>query len=403
MAMMHLVARWSQLHPDKDRKIAVATVDHGLRRQSRREAQWVGEQARAIGLDHEILEWEGAKPSTGLQDAAREARYRLLSGLAWRYRPQGPVGIVTAHTEDDQAETLLMRLARGSGLDGLTGMSASRVLDRDGDCRLVRPLLAVPGARLQATLEAAGLSWLEDPSNDSDRFERVRLRKAGAALAAIGLTNAKIALSARRLERARAALEDAAKALQLVARLDLHGGIYASLDANVLQGAAEDVHLRVMARLIAAFGGQEDPPRLSRLESFLSRLCAPDFETGTLGGAIVTRRASELLIYREPGRTPLPETRLAPGEAAEWDRRFRVATAPEIAAPVAVRALGAPGFAKLRQQLGAELKVPARAAAALPAFWQDGALIAVPPLTRLPGGSAAWDDKARLCSAEFLW
>ena len=149
-----------------------------------------------------------------MQDAAREARYRLLSELAQRYRPSGAVAVVTAHTEDDQAETFLMRLARGSGLDGLAAMSVCRPLDRDAGCQLVRPLLAIPGARLRAHAESGRSDWLEDPSNDCDRFERVRLRQARAALAALGLAPEKIALSARRLERARAALEAAAHRLQ---------------------------------------------------------------------------------------------------------------------------------------------------------------------------------------------
>lgn len=419
MAMLHLVAHWSKLHPRKGRKLLVATVDHGLRPESRSETEWVGERARALGLAHEILTWQGAKPATGMQDAARDARYRLLAELAGRPGTPRPVAVVTAHTEDDQAETLLMRLARGSGLDGLAGMSPSRFLDRDADCRLVRPLLGVPGARLETTLKAAGLSWLEDPSNDCDRFERVRVRKAAAALAGLGLAQDKIALSARRLERARAALDDAAAALQTAAGLDLHGGIYASLDAKAFLGAPEEVRLRLIARLIAAFGGRSEPVRLAKLESLLFRLDEPDFPATTLGGALLLRRAGEILVHREPGRVPLPAIELAPGESAEWDRRFRITLDRELTSPLTVAALGRSGFAKLRQQLerearsparsaatspaGSAATIPARAAAALPAFWQEGTLVAVPALAGLPWPTTVWDSRARLCVAEFLW
>jgi tRNA(Ile)-lysidine synthase len=282
-------------------------------------------------------------------------------------------------------------------------MSASRPLDRDAGCQLVRPLLAIPGARLRATLRAAGLSWLEDPSNDSDRFERVRLRKARAALAALGLAPEKIALSARRLERARAALDAAATRLQTDARLDLHGGTYASLDARTFVGAAEEVRVRLLARLIAAFGGQSEPVRLAKLESLLRRLGEPEFRPTTLGGAIVQRRAGEILVHREPGRVALPEIELAPGEAAVWDHRFRVAADPELATPVTVAPLGRSGFAKLRQQLERDPKIPARAAATLPAFWQEDTLLAVPALATLPWPAAAWTNQARLCGSEFLW
>ncbi len=244
VALMHLASRWAQQHSRRT-KLLVATVDHALRGGSRAEADWVGSQARALGLDHETLTWVGDKPSSGIQDAAREARYRLLAARARSFDPPGRVAIVTAHTEDDQAETLLMRLARGSGLDGLTAMSDGRALD--DQCVLLRPLLGVSGARLRATLRAAKLEWLEDPSNDADRFERVRLRKARAALAGVGLTNDKIALSARRLGRAQAALDAGVRALQEATRLDQHGGAFASFDHAGWLAAPEELRLRLLA------------------------------------------------------------------------------------------------------------------------------------------------------------
>jgi len=404
IAMMHLVARWSERHRDGRRKLLVATVDHGLRPEARREAEWVAGQARAIGLAHELLSWTGTKPSTGLQDAARTARYRLLAELAWRFSGSGPVAIMTAHTEDDQAETLLMRLARGSGLDGLTGMSVSRLLGRVSDCRLVRPLLGVSKARLESTLKVRGLTWIEDPSNACDRFERVRLRKARPNLESIGLTSDKIALSARRLERARAALEAAADALQSAAGLTVHGGTFASLNAHVFQGAAEDVRLRAMSRLLAAFGGQDAPVRLAKLEALMVRMGVAGFEAATLGGCIVLRHAGEIRVMREPGRAGLPQITLAPGAFAVWDRRFRVGVTPELGAAVVVRALSTSHFAKLRRQLEATKGLPpARAAATLPSFWHNEELLAVPTLSQLLGAPAAWGGKSGLCSAEFIW
>lgn len=403
MAMMRLVARWSQLNPHADRKLVVATVDHGLREGSRGEAQWVGGEAKKLQLAHELLTWTGEKPSVGIQDAAREARYLLLSALAWRLSGAGPVAIVTAHTEDDQAETLLMRLARGSGLEGLTGISPSRLVGRGAECRLVRPLLSVSGARLRATLQAAGATWIEDPSNDCDRFERVRLRKARVLLEELGLSNDKIALSARRLERARQALEAAAEQLSRAAGLDLHGGTYASLDAQAFEDAPEEIRLRLMARLIQAFGGQDEPLRLAKLEALVARIMQPRFEGATLAGAIVSRRGSDLRVFREPGRAGLAPLELLPGSAAVWDRRFRVWVAPDIGRAIEVRALGAQGFAELRQQLDDPGLPPAKAAATLPAFWRKGELMGVPQLSNLRGAPASWGAKERLYSAEFLW
>jgi tRNA(Ile)-lysidine synthase len=401
VAMMHLVARWSKRHRDGERELLVATVDHGLRPDSRREAAWVAGEAAALGLRHQILTWEGLKPSSALQDAARNARYRLLSELCWSEGGDGAGAIVTAHTEDDQAETFLMRLARGSGLDGLTGMSAQRILSAGAGCRLLRPLLRIPGARLEATLQAGRLSWIEDPSNDCDRFERVRLRKARNALEAIGLSNAAIALSARRLERARAALEAAASKLEVAARLDLHGGMFASLDADAFHAAAEELRLRVLSRLVSAFGGQDAPARLAKLEAVLARLPEPTFAAATLGGCVIARQANEIRVFREPGREGLPELTLAPGAAAVWDRRFRVRAAPDARGPVLVRALSGTEYAKLRRDLGAPAGLPpARVAATLPTFWQEGGLLAVPQLAaQMPPAS----EIGRHCSAEFLW
>jgi tRNA(Ile)-lysidine synthase len=410
MAMLHLVARWSQLNPARGRRILAATVDHGLRDDSRAEAQRVAQAAQAIGVEHALLSWEGAKPATGVQDAARVARYRLLGELAWRIGDAKQTAIVTAHTEDDQAETLLMRLARGSGLDGLTGMSASRLVEPAAACSLVRPLLATAGARLKATLQAKGIAWIEDPSNECDRFERVRLRKARAGLEALGLTSDKVALSAKRLARARAALEAATSELAVQTRLDVHGGIYASLDAHVFSGAPEELRLRLLSTLLVAFGGQDEPVRLAKLEALIGRLCEADFEAATLAGCIVARPGADIRVMREPGRAPLPELVLAPGARAVWDRRFGVAAAPELGASVVVRALGAPQFATLRRSLESTAASsaswpPAVAAAALPAFWRlDGLLLAVPQLRGLPGAPAEWSaGKSELCSAEFLW
>jgi tRNA(Ile)-lysidine synthase len=406
MALLHLVSRWSQLNPDPRRRVLVATVDHGLRPGSRAEAERVAHTARALGLEHEVLSWEGAKPATGLQDAARGARYRLLAELAWRTGGRQPAAIVTAHTEDDQAETLLMRLARGSGLDGLAGMSASRLVEPAGTGTLLRPLLATSRARIEVTLRALGITWIEDPSNECDRFERVRLRKARAGLDAIGLTSDKVALSAKRLARAREALEAGANELAAAARLDLHGGMYASLDAHAFASGAEELRLRLLARLLAAFGGQHEPARLAKLEALVGRLGEADFEAATLGGCIVARHGTDIRVMREPGRTPLSELVLAPGDRAVWDRRFGVAVAPGLAASVVVRALGAPQFAALRRDLDTPTAwPPSLAATTLPAFWRrDGTLLTVPQLRGLSGAPPEWSSgDGELCSAEFLW
>ena len=148
VALMWLAARW-QRSLARGPLLTVVTVDHGLRREAAREAREVKRLATELGLTHRTLRWRGAKPKTGLPAAAREARYCLLAQAA---RAAGASHVLTAHTRDDQAETLLMRLLRGSGLAGLSAMA--QVSKRDGII-LARPLLDVSKSQLVATLKRA--------------------------------------------------------------------------------------------------------------------------------------------------------------------------------------------------------------------------------------------------------
>jgi len=404
--LMHLVARWQRTRGVGAPTIIVATVDHALRANSGAEAEWVIGQARTLGFEARLLTWTGDKPATGIQDAARGARYRLLGDLARSYGPEGTVAVVTAHTEDDQAETLLMRLARGSGLNGLAGMAPSRSLDDEGNVVLLRPLLGVPGARLRATLRAAGATWIEDPSNEANRFERVRIRKASAVLSDLGFDNDKLALSARRLARAREAIEHALAGLEESVRLDLHSGAFASFLYGEWSAAPAELRLRLLGRLIASYGGEPEPVRLAQLEALEERMLQPQFEGATLAGAVVSRHNEDVRVWREMGRAGPEALMLQPGAGALWDRRFRVTAAPESAAPVEVRALGLVTFAELRQR--AEQRpwptppIPAAAAASLPAFWRGAELLTVPHFAALPGAPAAWQAVEGLYSAEFL-
>src|SRR4051812_33841334 len=165
VAMMWLAARWRRALRKGPRLVAV-TVDHGLRNEATREARDVKHLAKSLDLPHRTVRWTGAKPARGVSAAAREARYRLLAREA---RAHGATHVLTAHTRDDQAETLLMRMSRGSGIAGLAAMA--RQTQRDGVV-LARPLLQIPKARLLATLHKAGIGFADDPTNRDVRFIR---------------------------------------------------------------------------------------------------------------------------------------------------------------------------------------------------------------------------------------
>lgn len=304
-ALLMLLQRWVSKRRSAPDLVA-ATVDHRLRRESKREAEAVTKFARKLDVPHHVLPWTGKKPATGLQEAARAARYRILIGLARRL---GADAVVTAHTLDDQAETLLMRLARGSGLAGLGGIRP--VSKREG-VALVRPLLGVPKARLVATLRGAGVVFAQDPSNADAKFTRVRLRRMAETLASEGLTSSRLATAARRFARADAAIEAVVDELQ--ARL-LHpargkaAGDGVEVDAAAFFGAADEISLRLLARAIERLG-DEGPVELAKLEALHSALWDAHGAGAplrrTLAGAVVSLSRTGMTVARAPARRARP-------------------------------------------------------------------------------------------------
>ena len=239
------------------------TVDHRLRPESDAEARQVGRWLRARGIAHRVLVSSGARPHANVQAVARGMRYDLLS--SWCL-DAGVLHLLLAHHIEDQAETILLRLGRGSGVVGLAAMAA--VVEGAG-LRLLRPVLTVSRARLRATLEARGQPWLDDPSNRDRTYARVRVRALLPALGAEGMTPARLADTARRLGRARQALEvDVASLLARATELYPEG--YCLLDRRLLARAPAEIGLRALASLLVSIGGHPSPPRLERLTSVRS-------------------------------------------------------------------------------------------------------------------------------------
>ncbi|HWG80117.1 MAG TPA: tRNA lysidine(34) synthetase TilS [Stellaceae bacterium] len=297
--------------------VTALTVDHGLRPEAAAEASQVGTWLSARGIEHRILAWRGPLPSHGIQAAARKARFRLLEEWC---ADAGVLHLLLAHHQDDQAETLLLRLMRGSGSDGLAGMSAD--VER-AQCRVLRPLLPVPRARLVATLHRLGQSWIEDPSNRDHRYARARLRQGLTPLAEAGLTSERLAAAAARLGRVRAALEaEVARLLARCAAIDPAG--FARLDVAVLAAAPAEIGARALAALLLMVSGAAYPPRGERLERLYRRLAGGGLAGGsTLGGCRILPRRGGVLVCREPAGMAPPVT-ARPGAAVTWDGRFRL-------------------------------------------------------------------------------
>ncbi len=258
--------------------VVALIVDHGLRAESAGEASATVRSLNCHGIEAVVLQWRGPKPLSGLQQAAREARYRLLREAC---RGRGILHLLVGHHAGDQAETIAMRAARRSGPDGLSGMAAMIEME---EVRLLRPLLAVPRARLTATLLERGVAWIDDPSNADPRFERARLRREGVAdLRSDG--------SARAGEEARVA--DAA-----VAVLEVEQSGALALDRSGFGRLPLERRRRLLSRLVQGVVGGDHPPRRDRLDRAVARLAATP-ERGKSGrGADFTLSGCQFVLRR---------------------------------------------------------------------------------------------------------
>lgn len=329
IALLHLLADLGR------HDLVAATVDHGLRPEARREAVDVANVAAARSVPHRILTWAGDKPQSGLQDAARRARYALLCAAAEK---EGCAAIVTAHSADDQAETAFMRLSRGAGPAGLAAMRADVPVAAGAGTvlRLLRPLLPERRATLREYAQARGAVFFDDPSNDDPHFERVRARALLGALEEQGLLTVDALCAVA--ERAAAAADDiAATEGRVFARC---GGWFSASGAAALEAPAHvSAAPGLAARLIRAVSGADyAPDAAAAREAFAA---AQDAGGATLGGALLRREGARLVVMREPaallgrdGAPPLLPLRLAAGAEALWDKRFVVRSVTSVPAEI---------------------------------------------------------------------
>ncbi|SHE83526.1 tRNA(Ile)-lysidine synthase [Loktanella atrilutea] len=397
MAMLHLAAGWAHVYGVR---LWVATVDHGLRAESAAEAAMVAAECKALGLRHSTLRWGGWDGGGNLQDAARAARRDLIG--RWRGVCRH---VLMAHTRDDQAETLLMRLARGSGVDGLAAMadmtrlpadSAPPIHDADGPPRpavmapdwfIARPLLETDRAALRHYLKTLHIPYADDPSNDDTAYARVRMRRL---IGAEGLDVATLATTARHMRRAQVALGRRAHDVALqIARTDPTAPGCVVLDRDGFAATEAETQLRLLAAALQMVATATYRPRLTALEDALDRASGGGIVT--LHGGIVVPRGDRLWIAREPARVA---TLSAPvGDDTLWDRRWAL-YGPDIKG-LQVRALTEDG---LRQISGLPRpRAPRVVLTGLPAVWDGDRLVACRPL----GFGPAYDSDHRPPGGEF--
>ncbi len=352
-------------------------VDHRLRAGSGAEARAVAARLAGLGLESHVLRRPGSRPRANVQAVAREARYALLTSWCARH---AILHLVLGHQREDQAETLLLRLGRGSGLEGLAGMAPLVELPQ---LRLLRPLLDVPRDRLRATLRARGIAWTEDPSNRDPAHARVRMRDLAPRLAREGLSAPRLAKTAAHLARARAALEDAVSGLLAHAAVPDPAG-FVWLDPAVFEDAPEEVRLRALARALMTVSGGAYPPRLASLERLESRVTGGLMRGATLGGCRVLPRRGRVLLVREPAGAV--SIAVAPGAALDWDGRFQIRlrrdSGPARRAGLRLGPLGDSGWAQIAAAtpLLRETPIPPPARASLPALFDRRGVLEVPLL-----------------------
>ncbi len=373
VALLHLA---SQCFANEDVELFAATVDHGLRPEAADEAQWVAQLAADLGVPHETLNWRGWDGNGNLQDHARRARYALLT--EWAHRNQ-VVTLALAHTADDQAETLLMRLGRAAGVSGLAAMPSRRMQD---GVVLVRPLLGVTREALRSYLRAENLAWFEDPSNADTRYERIRVRKVLDSLRPLGLDARVLTEVAGNMSRAREALDWytflAAKDLALIDAGDV------LLDLRGFRTLPEEIARRLLLHVVCWIGGGRYPPRRVAVAEAMSALRHE--RSAQLGGCLILNQGRQARICRE--YKAVEDVRARMGEL--WDGRWVLSGA--VLPEAEIRPLGPQGLEQCPNWR--DTGRPHAALQATPAIWQGESLIAAP----LAGESRGWS--ARLDSGE---
>ena len=374
LALMHLLHAWGKA------PIAAATVDHGLRPEAAEEARQVSKMATDLGIPHKTLEWRDWDGKGNLQDQARQSRYSLLAewGAADRCDT-----IVLGHTIDDQAETFLMRLARASGVDALGGMD-QRIWRNDQ--RFDRPLLDARRTDLQAYLEEKGVDWIEDPSNDDDRFSRIKARKALAHLEGLGLSPEDIGHSMVNLRLAGTELRNLAREIAQKICKEVAGDLV--FDRAGLRRLNPEMQFRLVSNALKFVSSELYPPRRDAI--YEAEAAIHDLRNHTLHGCLILVSDVTVRITREFNAV---DGHAKPTDGF-WDNRWCL-TGPH-APDLEIRALGD----AVKDTPWRETGMPRQSLLASPAVWRNETLVAAP----VAGLSNGWTAKAtgRGKFADFL-
>lgn len=357
MALLDLACCWAE---ERSIRILAVTVDHGLRPEAASEAALVAAHCAGRGVAYSVARWTGWNGQGNLQAAARAARYGLIGDWA---RSMGVETVLLGHTLDDQAETVLMRLARAAGSDGLGGM---RDAFARGSVRFLRPLLGVSRDALRQHLAVRGIHWAEDSSNADDRFDRIKARQVLGHLAPLGIDAPVLGRVARQLQAENRLLRRllvetvAGRVTETNGALSISAADWAVLDPELAR--------RFLRLALPWLTGAEYPPRGEAVDTLLGAIA--EGRTATLGGAVARVTKGRLWLAREYSAVKTTEP-----QAGAWDRW-------RIGGPVPqdhhVAALGPDGLRALPDWRDRGL--PREVLLPLPAVWRGQTLVSVPLL-----------------------
>lgn len=370
MALCLLADQWAKAN---GRRIVALTVNHGLRENAKDEAFTVADWLAAREIEHHILTWLGDKPKTGIQAAARQARYALMAG--WCTENEVAI-LMTAHHLEDQIETFLLRMERGSGIDGLACMAEISKIE---EITLYRPLLGISKHRLREYLNDLEQNWIEDPSNQNPVYRRTKMRKLVEQLEEGGLDAKRIAPLVEHFAELRGRLAEVVSVF-FENTVSIFPEGYASTRQDVFRKLPDPIIERILVQFTSMIGAKPYPPRNDRLKRAVQQIRKKQFKGFTLGGCRYFLKNHEIMICRE--MRGLPAVRVAAGDHLIWADMYEIEIQGPKRGVAELAALGKKGWAEIVRKMP-ELKensliYPIRLT--LPALFDAQGVLEVPHL-----------------------
>ena len=373
MVLMNLVKESEFLN---DKNVFILIVDHDLRTESKQEAKFVKIEAKKLGFETRILKWEGPKPNKRIQEEARNKRYNLMINFC---RENDINNLYLAHHLDDQIETFLFRMFRGSGLQGLT--SFSRSYERNG-LTLIRPLIDTPKSELINYAKRNKINWVEDPSNENQKYDRVKLRKVLPLLYKEGFDKKVFLKSIKKLRLANQALDQITKEFVLK-YVTINKNISIFINQELFLTAPEDVQLRVLQNTIRIFSGEKYySPNYSKITNLMNWARKDnDIAAKTLGGTIFRKRKGGIILYKEVKKlNDIKPIKLSKSKYKAWDNRFLIKINKPVKGEISYLGNEGVKILKSKKILGKKgfNGIPLTALYSIPAMWDGKRLISAP-------------------------